>query len=384
MPTDRGMTRALILTASYGSGHNTAARSLARAFEREGVEPVVVDHFRDLVHPLFDRATRRLYYGMIRRTPTVWGLAYALSDGMSSDAPATFGMTRVGGGRLRRLLETLAPDVVVTVHPTPAVVMSTLAQGGHHVPPHTTVVTDFVAHSQWMAPCIDRYCVAADEVRHQYVARGIPAERIVVTGVPVRPEFEETVDGSDVRATLGLSPRAPVVMAMAGSHGTFGRLPDIARALITSPHRIQGLLVTGSDTTLARTLQKLTANTAVRTFGHVEDIRRLMAAADLLVTKAGGMTLAESMAADLPVLTYGSVPGQERRNELFAARAGIALVARSRRELAHLLDLALDGPGLLGELRERMRRLKRPDASHRIVATILAEDLRPSRAARRP
>ena len=143
-------------------------------------------------------------------------------------------------------------------------------------------------------------------------------------------------------------------------------------------------LVTGSDTTLARTLERLTANTAVRTFGYVKDIRRLMAAADLLVTKAGGMTLAESMAADLPVLTYGSVPGQERRNELFAARAGIALVARSRRELGHLLDLALDTPGLLGELRERMRRLKRPDASHHIVATILAEDLRPSRAARRP
>ena len=378
------MPRALILTASYGSGHNTAAASLARAFEGRGVEAVVVDHFRDLVHPVFDRATRALYYWMIRRTPVVWGLAYALGDGMRSDALGTFGLTHVGGRRLLRLLKRLQPDVVVSVHPTPAVVMSMLAENGQRIPPHTTVVTDFVAHNQWMAPCIDRYCVAAEEVRHQYVARGIAAERIIVTGVPVRAEFEATVDGGEARSAFGLSPHAPVVMAMAGSHGTFGRLPDIARALLTSSHRIQGLLVTGGDAGLARTLTRLTANTTVRTLGHVQDVRRLMAAADLLVTKAGGMTLAESLAAELPVLTYGSVPGQERRNELFASRAGIALVARSRRELAQLLDLALDSPALLGELRERMRRLKRPDASHRIVATVLAEDIRPVRATARP
>jgi len=71
------MTRALILTASYGSGHNTAAHSLAGAFEREGVSAIVVDHFRDLVHPTFERASRGLYYWIIRHTPVVWGLAYA-------------------------------------------------------------------------------------------------------------------------------------------------------------------------------------------------------------------------------------------------------------------------------------------------------------------
>ncbi len=375
------MTRALILTASYGSGHNTAAQSLARAFEAQGVETVVVDHFRDLVHPLFERATRGLYYAMIRRAPVLWGLAYAVGDTMSSDAIGTCGVTRLGGPRLRRLIATLAPDVVVTVHPTPAVVMSMLAEDGQRVPPHTTVVTDFVAHSQWMAPRIDRYCVAADEVRHQYVARGIPAERIVVTGVPLRPEFEDTIDAGEARAAFGLSAGAPVVLGMAGSHGTFGRLPDVARALVLSRHRLQGVVVTGTDPTLARRLRTLTANTGVRTVPYVTDIRRLMAAADLLVTKAGGMTLAESLAAELPVLTYGSIAGQERSNELFASRAGIALVARSRRELTQLLNLALDSPGLLAELRERMRRLKRPDASHRIVSTILAEDVR--RATRR-
>src|SRR2546426_11850103 len=72
------MTRVLILTASYGSGHNAAARSLAAAFERERTAVTVVDHFRELVHPLFDRASRTLYHGLLRRTPSPWGGGYPL------------------------------------------------------------------------------------------------------------------------------------------------------------------------------------------------------------------------------------------------------------------------------------------------------------------
>src|SRR2546426_77976 len=200
------MTRVLILTASYGSGHNAAARSLAAAFERERTAVTVVDHFRELVHPLFDRASRTLYHGLLRRAPFLWGLGYSLGDWMASDSFLTLGVTRLGTTRLAALLDRLAPDVVVTVHATPAAAMSTLARLGNRVPPHTTVVTDFVAHSQWIAPHVDRYCVAADEVRHEYSARGIPEERIVVTGVPVRPEFAEPVSPAAARAALGLSP----------------------------------------------------------------------------------------------------------------------------------------------------------------------------------
>ena len=368
------MARALILTASYGSGHNTAAQSLATAFVREGVSALIVDHFHELVNPIFERASRGFYYQMLRYTPLMWGVVYEFADRMASDSRGTFGATGLGLEQLAHLLDAQRPDFVVTVHPTPAVVMSMLAQAGRRVPPHTTVVTDFVAHSQWIASCIDRYCVAADEVRNEYIARGIPPERVIVTGVPLRPEFEDTVDTAAARVAFGLSATTPVVLAMAGSHGTFGRLPDIARSLLASPRPLQGLLITGTDEALAGRMERMTAGTTVRTLGHVKDIRRLMAAADLIVTKAGGMTIAEAMAAGLPVLCYGSLPGQERRNELFASRAGIALVARSRRELAHLLDRALTQPPLLERLRERMQALKRPDASRRIVSAILERD----------
>ncbi|MBI2158238.1 MAG: hypothetical protein HYU26_15245, partial [Candidatus Rokubacteria bacterium] len=90
------MTRVLILTASYGSGHNAAAHALTAAFERERVEVRVVDHFRELVSPAFDRATRALYNTLLRRAPLVWGCAYALGDRLGSESPLTFGASTVG------------------------------------------------------------------------------------------------------------------------------------------------------------------------------------------------------------------------------------------------------------------------------------------------
>lgn len=363
------MTRVLILTASYGSGHNIAAESLAAAFRRAGAEPTVVDHFRQLVHPTFERASRAVYYAMLRRAAPLWGLGYALGDWMASDSPLAFGATRLGATRLARLLARLDPDLVVTVHATPAVTLTALAARGQRVPPHTTVVTDFVAHNQWIARGIERYCVAADEVGYDFVARGIPRERIVVTGVPVREAFERPIAADEARAAFGLSRHQPVALAMAGARGSFGRLSEIADVLSRLP--VQGVVVTGHDEGLAEALRRLALGTSLRVFGYVADVRRLMAAADVLVTKAGGMTLAEAMAAELPLVSYGSLPGQERRNERFAARSGIALVARSRVELRQTLERALGEPALLDGLRSRMRRLRRPDASRRVVATAL-------------
>ena len=366
------MTRVLVLTASYGSGHNEAARCLAAGFEQAGAAVTVVDHFRELVHPLFERATRAFYYGLLHHAPAVWAAAYEVGDRLTGESPLVFGATRVGTRKLAALLERLRPDAVVSVHATPAAAMSSLAAEGRWLPPHTTVVTDFVAHTQWIARHVDRYCVAAEEVQHEFVARGIPRERVVVTGVPVREAFEERADSAVARRELGLAPDAPVVLAMAGSHGSLGRLPDVTRALLEHPGPLQGLVVAGRDEGLAARLRLLTAGTRVRVLGYVDNVHRLMAAADLLVTKAGGMTLAEALAAELPLLLYGSLPGQERRNERFASRVGVALVARDRRELTATLRRALTEPGLLDAVRNRIAAVRQPEATRRIVETSLA------------
>ncbi len=353
--------RVLVLTASYGSGHNRVAATLAAEFRRAGAPVRVVDHFHDLVHPEFDRLTRGLYYAVLRRAPVLWGIAYWLGDQLSVSSPLLMGINSLGTRRLAGLLAADRPDHVVSVHPTPVAALSQLRSRGVPIPSHTTVFTDFVAHTQWIHGHLDRYCVPAEEIARDLTARGVPRDRVVVTGIPVGQEFTEASERAQARLALGLSPRLPVLLLMDGSGGGFGRLEEAARTLLRMEEPLPRL-------------SKLAAGreSRVKIFGYVDNVRQLMAAADFLVTKAGGLTVAEALAAELPMICFGSLPGQESRNERFAAMAGVALVAGSGAQLERVIRAVLRDPVLLRNMRERVRLYRRPRAATQIVGLVLA------------
>lgn len=365
--------RVLILTASYGSGHTRVAETLAAEFRGVGALPTVVDHFRDLVHPDFDRASRALYYGVLRRVPLLWGAAYWLGDQLSVSSPLLLGLNRLGTRKLGRLIASLRPDHVVSVHPTPVAALSELRSRGLAIPPHTTVFTDFVAHTQWIYPHVDRYCVPASEIAHDLTARGVPRDRVIVTGIPVAEEFSQPADRAGARLALGLPPRLPVLLFMDGSGGGFGRLEEATRKILEMEEPLQAVVVTGREEALEARLGALVAGreSRVKVFGYVNNVRQLMAAADFLVTKAGGLTLGEALAAELPVICFGSLPGQEARNERFVAMAGVALVASSEAQLHRVIAAALRDPGLLRNIRDRIRLYRRPQAARAVVDLVL-------------
>ncbi|MCI0547627.1 MAG: UDP-N-acetylglucosamine 2-epimerase [Candidatus Rokubacteria bacterium] len=365
--------RVLILTASYGSGHDRVALTLADAFRGAGAVPRVVDHFRELVHPRFAAATESLYGAVLRNAPALWGLAYWVGDQISASSPLLLGMNRIGTRKLARLLAAERPDHVVTVHPTPAAVLGELAAGGIRVPPHTIVFTDFVTHAQWVQPHVDHYCVPAEEIARELIARGVSRERVVVTGIPVRREFGEPADRAAARLALGLSPRHPVFLFMAGSAGTLGRLEDAARAVLLLDRAVQAVFLAGRDDRLAARLRQIVAGheSRLKVVGYVDDVRLYMAAADFVTTKAGGITLAEALAAEAPIICFGSLPGQEVRNERFATVAGVGLLARSPAQLPRVLGIALRDTVLVRDIRERVRRYRRPDAAAAVVSVVL-------------
>ncbi|MBI4608710.1 MAG: glycosyltransferase [Candidatus Rokubacteria bacterium] len=365
--------RVLILTASYGSGHNRAARALAAAFAAAGAQPRVVDHFRELVHPAFDRLSRSLYYWILRWAPPLWGGAYWLGDQLAVSSPLLLGMSRLGARKLRRLLHAESPDFVVSVHPTPAGALSELRARGLCPIPHATVFTDFVAHTQWIHPGVDWYCVPSEAIKNDLTARGVPRERVVVTGVPIAPDFLQPVDRASARLALGLSSRLPVLLVMAGSLGSLGGLMAAARVISELPVSTQALFVTGQDPRLAAKLKAMfrEAERRIRVFDYTDSVRQLMAAADLLVSKAGGVTLAEALAAELPIVCFGSLPGQESRNERFVGMTGVALRAQTAADLRQALSLALAGPEILQNLRVKIREVRRPDAARAVVERVL-------------
>lgn len=108
--------RVLILTASYGSGHNRVAAALASSFRAEGAVPRVVDHFESFVSPEFNRITQALYLAVLRRAPVLWGAAYWLSDHLPVWSPLLLGMNRIGMRRLARSIAADRPDLILSAH----------------------------------------------------------------------------------------------------------------------------------------------------------------------------------------------------------------------------------------------------------------------------
>ncbi len=371
-PGDRA-PRVLVLSAGFGSGHDAAAAALAEAIRRAGGTARIVDHFRAFVHPVFERWSRWLYEAMLYRAPALWGAAYALGDRLTPSSRLTFDANRLGSARLGRLLRAERPDCVACTHPTPAGALDRLRAQGVATPPYGVVFSDFTVHAQWIHPGADAHYAPAEPLREALVARGLPADRVVATGIPVRAVFAAGCDRLGARAALGLDPNAPVVLVMAGATGRLGRLPAVARVLGALPPAIQAVVIAGRDADVAARLRAQVGDRGrTRVLGYVDQVRELMAAADVLVTKAGGLSLAEALAAELPIVCFGSLPGHEARNEAFVVGAGAALAAGTEGELAEVLRRLLARPEELEALRAAGQHLRRPHAARDAAAHLLA------------
>jgi processive 1,2-diacylglycerol beta-glucosyltransferase len=367
------MTRVLILSAPYGAGHERVADALAEAFRAEGASVEVHDHFRRFVPRPIVAASLSLFWAMLCWTPKLWGFAYDLSSRMDSRSVGMAGLGRLGAAALGRYLEARRPDVVVHVHPTPAGALAWLEAKGAVRVPHGIVLTDFVAHSQWFPAGLDRYFVATEEIQARAIALGVPAERVVASGIPVGAAFRAPADRLAARAELGLPADQPALLVTGGMRGTLGGIADVCEALAAEPQSFHAVVVCGDHRRLAATLgHRHGGDARFRIFGRVSNMDRLMAAVDVVVSKAGAVTSAEALALGRPLVLYRSLPGQERGNEVYLERKGAATRARDRAALGRVLREVLRDPTGVSRGALAARQLARPDAASVVAKEMLA------------
>src|SRR5262249_28987202 len=188
-------------------------------------------------------------------TPRLWGLAYTLSARMDPRSPAMGGMGRIGAKALGAHLEATRPDVVVAVHPSPAGALGWLRRTGTFRAPHAIVLTDFVAHRQWLYPGLDRYFVPSDEIRGEVVRRGIPPERVVSSGIPIAPPFALPPDRLSARRAISLPPDHPAVLVTGGMRGTLGGIAEVSEVLAGLALSFGALVVCGDHRELEARLR---------------------------------------------------------------------------------------------------------------------------------
>ena len=363
--------KVLILSASYGEGHQQAALAVKDALLQNDIcsDVRVIDYMK-VVHPILNSVARYCYLKSVRFVPSLYGMFYRRTSLIPPSSMLQRRLNQLGIDELREILDTYKPTAVVSTFPTPAGVLSVLKEQGATAVPSTTVITDHAVHSQWIHPRTDLYFVGSERVKRGLLRRGIPNNKIAVTGIPIRSAFSELVDQAAVRQEYGLSATLPTLLIMGGAYGVLGDFAQICEELFQFPKQIQILVVCGRNEKLLAHMEaaaKLSVNT-VKVFGFVPNVHHLMRVSNVILTKAGGLTISESLATELPMLLYKPIPGQEEQNARFLVRSHVALLAKTKPQIyAHLERMLIHEPDLLKDMSVNTRLIARPDAAQNLV-----------------
>ena len=370
------MSRLLILTSDQGGGHRAAADALVEAVGRVAAAPVEVDvvDFIDLAGPVSSARTAWAYRTLVdRATPlhtAIWTLADRAPAVTSSLVRALMPRARA---RLRTMVRRRRPAAVVSVylaanHEAQRALSSLPAR-----PPLVTVVTDIGRPpALWFSPGLDLYIVPCDGAKDCALRAGVPADRVRVLGLPIAAAFcGRARDSAAARAVLGLPEAGRIVLLVGGGEG-MGQIERLASAIDGSGLDVAQVVVTGRNAALRRRLEDTAWRTRPSIHGFVTNMPDLMAAADVIVTKAGPHTVMEAMTVGRPVVLSGFVPKQEEGVVQLVLEAGAGVLADSPGKAVEALRSLLEpGADRLASMTAATRRLARPSAAEDIARVVL-------------
>jgi processive 1,2-diacylglycerol beta-glucosyltransferase len=370
--------RVLLLSASSGAGHVRAAQALEKAFAARG--DCVVEHIDTIeyVSKLFQRVYDRAYISMVRRAPELMGLVYERTDQPWQHARRRLAMDRLNTGPMIRLLKRVQPDLCVCTHFLAAEIVAWLIAKRKLRAHNAIVVTDYDVHAMWLCRTVDRYYVAIDEAA-EYLARiGVPREKLHVTGIPIDPLFAKPLDRGEARRALGLDADAAVILVSAGGYG-IGPVEQLVNGLLALQKPWQIVAIAGKAEKARKRLEEISRqagklpNGSLRLvpLGFTTDMDKYMAAADLLVGKAGGLTTSEALARALPMALIEPIPGQEERNADHLLEAGAAIRCNNLPAAPWKIAKLLDDPARLTKMRDAARGMGKPGAAAAIAQDAL-------------
>jgi len=374
------MTKLLILSVSAGNGHVRAAQAL-EASARELPEAPEVSHLdaMDFVAAGFRKMYTDGYIRLINEHPGLWEHLHHLSDTTPHNAASQRlrrGVERLSSGALRREVRKRKPDAVICTHFLPAELLKREAEQGHLHCPIWLQVTDYDLHNMWLVPDMAGYFAATDEVAFRMRARGLRADRLHVTGIPVMPAFSRPdaaeLDRERCARELGLDPARRVILIVAGGAGV-GNLSSLVQRVLGLAGDFQIIAVAGRNAEAKQKLDVLAAQQPQRLLavGFTDKMHKLMAASDLVVTKPGGLTVSECLALGRPMLLISPIPGQEEHNAGYLMEEGAARLAYDTFGVEYKIARLMTEPATLAAMAIRSRALGKPQAAQDVLRLVL-------------
>jgi processive 1,2-diacylglycerol beta-glucosyltransferase len=362
----------LIFSASYGGGHRRVSYAVERAINtlESKVKTGVIDLFEH-ISPKINRLNAYAYVTTMRNIPWLYGIAYELTYDLSLNNLLNKMTSRIGLKKLRELTIELKPKVVLSTYPTYGGMISELKRRKEVNIVSTVVITDFVAHSQWIHPLVDQYFVPSDEVRYHLIKKGIPPDTIQITGIPISADFLIPVDKDAVLKQYGLKSDSPVILIMAGIFGMTRGIMEMCQIITELFLGVQTVVLCGRDKKLFDKLSSTYSENTIKPFYGQTDVYKLMHISNLLISKSGGITVSEALAKELPMIIYKPLPGQEYHNAVYLSKTGAGIIANNKKEVKNILTALLTDPQYLNQIKESARIIKKPYAAMDVARSLI-------------
>ena len=386
-PVRDGSPRILILSASCGAGHVRAAEAVQLALAQTCPNAVLANvDVMDFTNSAFRRFYSRTYFDLVDIAPHLIGFLYDKTDRPSTWPALDRMRNSVQKMNLHRLVKLIVGgrwDLAISTHFLPVEIIASLRRAGKVALPQATVTTDFDTHHMWFNDPCELFFTASEEARANLAACRVPPANIRVTGIPIHPVFAEPKSVTECRLRHGLSLDRPVVLQLAGGLG-MAAVKQAHGSILDMRLPLHVVTVAGRNARAREQVEAIPCPPMHRrtVLGFTREIDELMAAADVIVSKPGGLTSSEALARGTPMVIVDPIPGQESRNSDYLLENGSAIKANNLASLGFKLTQFLTEPGRLAAARAAAARLGKPRAAFDVAAHLLR--LLPSRTPVQP
>jgi processive 1,2-diacylglycerol beta-glucosyltransferase len=371
--------RVLILAAGIGAGHNIAAGVLESCFqaapEVDAVQKLdILESTNEIYRTLYDDG----YFALVEAVPWLVGWGYDESDAPFRLAPFVSLWDRINTTATAKAIKAFRPDIIVCTHFLPTRLVSLMLTRGVLEARLAVVTTDYDFQGLWLSSPFNHIFVARDETKAHMAAIGVPADRITVSGIPVRPGLGDAVDREAVLTRYGLRQDRPTLLISAGAAGG-PYTQTIVQQTLRMRNDFQAVVVCGRNDQLKSQIEGLVAfsRDRYRVLGYTNDMPDLIRTATLFIGKPGGLSSSECMAAGLPMVLIHPIPGQEVRNSDFLLEEGAAVRCNYETTVGYKIDQLLADPNRITRMAESARRIGRAEAGPQITSAVLGDESPP-------
>lgn len=355
--------RVLLLSVRAGYGHHSTAKAIMEYFEDNGHTCEMLDIF-DYINHRLGNSIQDGYLLSTKYLAKTYGKAYGRltqKDEPYDKHSILSILSRFVSKKLGRFVSEWKPDIIIGTHSYAGVCISILEDEGVISCPSFGIVTDFTVHPFWESTFLDYYVIPDELLGYEMKKKGIPAEKLLPFGIPIRKQFVSRSNKKEARGRLGIYD-LPTALVMMGSMG-YGNIKNILSEMDSSPHDFQILCVCGSNKKIKAAVDENMWTKPVFTYGFVDNVDVMMDAADFIISKPGGLTTSETLAKGLPMIIMNPLPGQEDRNLNFLVNNGAAIMVNDTYSISEALNLMLDCPWRVALLEESVSRIGKPAAT---------------------